>query len=92
MYPITAEEWEDGFRRDMNPDREIGMWCCMAVAFSQFADEFTQSLDHKKETFQLILACVNNGTNQTLQTTSRTWLSRPRAKRVVAYMKEMMSH
>lgn len=35
--PPTFEEWEDGFRRDANPTREIAIWSHAADIFTAFA-------------------------------------------------------
>jgi hypothetical protein len=34
VYPATADDWEDGFRRDVHMDREIGAWRGIAKAYS----------------------------------------------------------
>src|SRR5688500_15185081 len=32
VYPNTLGQWEDGFRRDADPDREIAIWLRIADA------------------------------------------------------------
>src|SRR5438270_6682324 len=33
VYPMTLEGWEDGFRRDRNPDSEMKLWLDVAEAY-----------------------------------------------------------
>lgn len=35
--PLSFEEWEDGFRRDGNPAREIAIWLHAASVYQKFA-------------------------------------------------------
>jgi hypothetical protein len=36
---LTFEEWEEGFRRDANPEREIAIWSHAADVYITFAGE-----------------------------------------------------
>src|SRR5437867_3265790 len=35
VYPLTLEQWEDGFRRDTNAEREIAAWVYLSHIYSQ---------------------------------------------------------
>jgi hypothetical protein len=37
VWPRTLAQWEDGFRRDTNPEQEIGVWCRIAERFAEFS-------------------------------------------------------
>src|SRR5262245_15758994 len=36
VRPLSLEEWEDGFRRDTKPAKEIGLWMWMGAAYKYF--------------------------------------------------------
>jgi hypothetical protein len=81
-----AAEWEDGFRRDTNIDREIAFWCAIAQVYCHFSQDGTLDAEQRQETFDVILACANNGTEHALRTVSLRRLARPRAQAIVAYI------
>ena len=33
VYPRTIDEWEDGFRHDRNPEKEIAIWLHIAEVY-----------------------------------------------------------
>ena len=37
VHPKTIAEWEDGFRRDAEPEREIAIWCRLAERLVEFS-------------------------------------------------------
>lgn len=68
VYPISVEQWEDGFRRDEHPEREITIWLRMAGVFRHFTGGRKMSLHKKEGIFQTLLACSSNGPNGILLT------------------------
>jgi hypothetical protein len=58
VMPKTLMEWEDGFRRDTNPQQEIALWCHLAARFRQFADTESLDIQQKQEAFNVMLACT----------------------------------
>jgi hypothetical protein len=62
VYDKSYEFWEDGFRRDANPDKEIGIWLHIAEVYSTFAPN--RPVEYRSELFQLVLACSNSGRDQ----------------------------
>ena len=65
VEPRTVEQWEDGFRRDHHPDREIATWLHIAAVYHRFTKSGpglpTLSLEDKREVFTVCLACSVNG-------------------------------
>jgi hypothetical protein len=84
VYPTTVEQWEDGFRRDMNPEKEIGIWVNIVSCYRHFTEVKVSDPAKKNDIFQLILACVNNGPERALATVTLKSLSRKRAAQIVA--------
>ena len=60
VYPITHEEWLDGFRRDTNPENEIIIWEDMATAYSKFLEANELEEAARSEAFNLLV--VRSGT------------------------------
>lgn len=54
----TYEFWEDGFRKDVHPDREIAIWLHMASVYRRFA--VGRSLPYRQELFRLVVTCGCN--------------------------------
>ncbi len=55
VFPQTCEEWNRGFSRDQNPEREIIIWECIAKAFLKIDQVKFLSEEQKKEAFDLLL-------------------------------------
>ncbi len=58
VYEKTFEFWQDGFRRDQNPDREIAVWHHIADVYGRHAAGKPQS--YREELFSLLLTCSNS--------------------------------
>jgi hypothetical protein len=86
VYPRTAEEWEDGFRRDLHAEQEIAAWLHMAKAFRHFTDGRTLSPEQRRDIFDVIVATVNNGRDKVLLTTNPLTLSRRRVRQIVDFV------
>lgn len=57
VVPISLEETIINFKRDRNPDNEIGIWLNMAYAYEKFISKDPQiTLEKKSEVFKLILS------------------------------------
>ncbi|MCI5139060.1 MAG: hypothetical protein D3922_11745 [Candidatus Electrothrix sp. AR1] len=63
VYPLTHEEWLDGFKRDQNPENEIKIWEHMGLAYTRFLNSGHFDADARKETFGLLL--VKSSTSDT---------------------------
>ena len=55
VFPMTLEEWEDGFRRDQTPEREIAIWVHISKRFEVESLNAAEA-DAKMEAFKAILA------------------------------------
>jgi hypothetical protein len=87
VHPLTPEEWDDSFRRDMHPDREIACWFRMADVFERFTRDGRQrTFEQRRDIFRVILAAANNGPEYVRYTTSPVTLSAKRVREIVAYM------
>jgi hypothetical protein len=49
VYPMSLEEWEDGFLRDAHPEQEIALWLHVADIYNRSTSERNLSLEQKKD-------------------------------------------
>jgi hypothetical protein len=87
--PGSPEEWEDDFRRDLHPDREIMFWTMLADFFEHFTQGKGWELGRRKELFGVLLACLGSGPKDALGR-SYSHLARPFVKRVVHHVSEVL--
>jgi hypothetical protein len=62
VAPSPIEKWEEDFKRDLSPERELSIWEGMATVYATFTASKTLSLDAKKEVFQVVL--VRSGASE----------------------------
>lgn len=85
VYPISFQEWEDGFRRDHTPENEIAIWRRIAHWYKYFAlSGDSNSAEQRRDYFRLLLTCSNSPRQNIWQVADRGVLSRPEAERVIA--------
>lgn len=84
VYPLTLEQWEDGFRRDRNPEREIALWSHMATLFTQFTEGYGLTQEKKKAYFRLLIACMNSPRENVFQVADTNPLTHQEAEAVLA--------
>ena len=51
----TLAQWEDDFKRDADPDKNLGIWEDMEVATLAYCKNKTDDLPTKKEVFKVVL-------------------------------------
>lgn len=59
VRPATFEDWELGFRCDLDPDAEITLWRWMADRFTRLTSAKRLTRAKKKDLLQLLLAWVS---------------------------------
>jgi hypothetical protein len=79
---LSFEEWEDGFRRDANPEREIALWSHAADIYTGFAG-IERSAERRRDIYRCIVACLTSGPDQVWHVLKPEVLSRPEAEQVV---------
>jgi hypothetical protein len=57
-FPISQDDWEDGFRKDAAPEREIALWEHVAKFYAHFAGGRIPSPDARKELLGFLFACA----------------------------------
>jgi hypothetical protein len=61
VYDLTLEAWEDGFRRDANPNREIAIWLVHAERLRAILDAESFSDEDARQLFRLMMEVMNHG-------------------------------
>jgi hypothetical protein len=88
VYPLTYEEWEDGFRRDQNPLNEIAIWERIVSIYQSYSSQTTE-LATKREIYSVLVTCSYSEPDQVLNQVSLKILSQDKAKEIIrAYYKK----
>ena len=86
VYSMSLEQWEDGFRRDRTPEREIAHWLHLSQVYSRLTapdDELGSTLVQRKAVFKLLIGCGVAPKEQVLTVTEYAPLTKEEAERVV---------
>lgn len=80
---MTVNEWEDGFRRDTNPEKEIALWSHAADVYREFADD-ESSPDRRLDVYRCIVACLTASPATVWHVLEPKTLTRAEAEQVVS--------
>ncbi|MBW3622813.1 MAG: hypothetical protein KY468_05320 [Armatimonadetes bacterium] len=83
VYPLSLEEWEDDFRRDQNPEREIAIWLFIAERYAEQVNGRSLNPVQKMDVFRILVSCSNNPKENVLSVTHLEALPREEAQRIV---------
>jgi hypothetical protein len=88
IWPKTLAQWEDNFRRDAEPEQEIGLWCRIAERFVEFTESEGLNQAQRQECFAIMLHCSTVPPEQILEVVKLKALTREQAQRAIeSYMK-----
>lgn len=82
VYPLTCEEWEDGFRRDQNPLNEISIWERIVAVYQSYSKDANE-LSMKKEIYSIVVTCSFSEPNQVLNQLTLEKLSQAKAMEII---------
>jgi hypothetical protein len=57
-YPVSQDDWEDGFRKDAAPEREIALWEHVTKFYSYFASKGVPTIEGRKELLSFLFQCA----------------------------------
>src|SRR5690606_28090071 len=80
VYHQSLKEWEEGFRRDSNPEKEIAIWLVLSQRYQTCVSTRSLSMAQKQDVFRIVLSCVNNGRQHALQAVALGALSKGEAQ------------
>jgi hypothetical protein len=79
---LSFDEWEDGFRRDAHPEREIALWSQAAVVYTALVGR-ESSAERRRDLYRCIVACLTTGPDAVWHVLKPEVLSRAEAEQVV---------
>jgi hypothetical protein len=79
---LSFDEWEAGFRRDANPEREIAIWSHAADVYTAFASNEPDP-ERRRDTYCCIVACLTSGPETVWHVLKPEVLTRAEAEQVV---------
>ncbi|MCJ8314241.1 MAG: hypothetical protein HRU38_05620 [Saccharospirillaceae bacterium] len=82
VYPLIYDEWEDGFRRDQNPEIEIAIWERI-VSLYQHYSKGSSDLALKKEIYSVLVTCSFSEANQILNQVQLNVLNKDLANEII---------
>lgn len=82
VRPMSLEAWENGFRQDQHPDREIALWLRIAAVYEQVTTEAAWTLEQKREILKVLVMCSMSGKDHVLATVEPKLLSREDAAEI----------
>jgi len=88
VWPKTLAQWEDIFKREAEPEQEIGLWCRIAERFVEFSKSERLDPAQRQDCFAIMLHCSTVSPEQILEVVPLKALTREQAQRAIeAYLK-----
>jgi hypothetical protein len=84
VYPRTIDEWEDGFRRDRNPETEVAIWLHIAEVYEAFTSDLPLSLEAKQDYLKVLVACSTMPHEHVLKSVSLSAITEDEAAAAIA--------
>ncbi|MGL5093955.1 MAG: hypothetical protein ACRDD1_00090 [Planctomycetia bacterium] len=80
---MPFEEWEEGFRRDADPDKEIAVWMHAAEVYDEFAKTTFHTVDEREDVYKTLVTCLSSSPTTVWNVLELSSLSRAEAAAVV---------
>lgn len=85
VRPMSYEQWEDGFRRDQNPERELAGWLHLAAILKILSERFAFDDDQRKECYMVLVACYTGDRETVRQRSDPRFLTNEQVNLAVKY-------
>jgi hypothetical protein len=92
VFPGSPAQWEDDFRRDSNPEREMAFWATMACLYEHFTSAEEMDLDQKREIFSVLVVAKTYGAKDALRFIKPRRLTRRQVRDVVSDLTNGLLH
>jgi len=79
---LSVEDWEDGFRRDAHPEREIAGFSYAADVYRLFTRDEPNAA-RRSDVYRLLIACMTTSPESVWHVIKLDAVSRPEAERIV---------
>ena len=88
VIPMSYEQWEDGFRRDRTPGREIAGWVHLAAILNIMSSRFSFSPEKRKECYRVLVACFTGDRSTVLPRSEPKTLTHVEIQTAIGYFYE----
>jgi hypothetical protein len=88
VYPQSASEWEDGFRRDRDPEREVAGWLHLAAILSVMSNRYGYDEAQKRECFRILVACFTGDRETVRERSDPELLASSEVEQAIKYFYE----
>lgn len=82
VYPHDYNFWEDGFRRDRNPESEINIWLKIAKLYEKYSLKEID-LERKQDIFKILAGCSNSSQETVLNIVDLKSISQEEARIII---------
>ena len=85
VYPMSYAKWEEGFRCDENPTREIDLWMHVAGVLTAITNEFQLTAEQRRDCFRILAACFTGERETALYRAKPTQLPEAIVQKTIMY-------
>lgn len=85
VYPLSLEQWEDGFRRDRNVTDHIAAWVFLALVYRRCTAGRPLSHAQRLDYFKVLLACLSSPREHVFQVVQFDAITREEAEQAVKF-------
>lgn len=93
LYPVRGmsyEEWEEPFRCDAHPEKEIALWSAVARRFDVLAKERFATQDEKNDVYEILACVLQGGRNADVILPSLSTLNRNQTEELIVKFSEVV--
>jgi hypothetical protein len=80
--PLSFDEWEDGFRRDADPAREIAIWSHAAAVYAE-STAGEPDAERRRDVYRCVVTCMVSGPDTVWHVLKPEVLTREEAGKVI---------
>lgn len=80
----SFEKWDEDFRHDMHPEREVEVWADAADVYLAFAED-EKVAERRKDIYELVVQCLGSSQREILRWLRPVALKRAEAEAIVEF-------
>ena len=88
VSPRSATDWEEGFKRDRDPEYELAGWLHVAAILSEMTKRHGYDAARRKECFRVLVACFTGDRETVKERSDPRLLAASEVEQVVRYFYE----
>lgn len=90
VWPRTLEDWEHGFRCELNPDKEIAFFLLIAALYKRCTVGKQLSRLKKDDYFHVLVRCIDTGGQHVLEVVELYAITRKEAEKAIHMYRESL--